>query len=93
MLIGTSKWLDYRLHRTITSALKRWTDLDAHDFLDLLHVGEGYSVSELIVDPDDWLMCRRLDELRLSDVGINVLGIQRTEGDYIAVPTGNAYVC
>ena len=45
-LIGTSKWLDYRLHRIITAAFKRWTDLDAHDFLDLLHVGEGYRVLE-----------------------------------------------
>jgi Trk K+ transport system NAD-binding subunit len=91
-LIGTSKWLDAWLHRITNAALKRWTNLEARDFLDLLHVGEGYSITELIVDHDDWLMGRRLDELRLSDIGINVLGIQKTGGDYIAAPTGTTYI-
>ena len=91
-VIGTSKWLDDQLHRIINAALKRWTDLDAHDFLDLLHVGEKYSVTELKVDHGDWLMGHRLDELRLSDIGINVLGIQRKRGDYIAAPTGTTYI-
>ena len=91
-IIGTSKWLDYWLHRIIIDALKRWTDLDAHDFLELLHVGEGYSVTELEVEHGDWLMSRRLDELRLSDIGINVLGVQKAAEDYIATPTGTTYV-
>ena len=91
-IIGTSKWLDARLHRIITAAFKRWTNLEAHDFLDLLHIGEGYSVTELEVDHGDWLVGRRLDELRLSDIGINVIGVQKNGGDYIAAPTGTTYI-
>ena len=66
--------------------------MDAHDFLELLHVGEGYIVTELEVDHGDWLLGQRLDELRLSDIGINVLGIQKANEDYIAAPTGATHV-
>ena len=31
-------------------------------------------------------------ELRLSDIGIDVLGVQKSGGNYIAAPTGTTYV-
>jgi len=87
--IGMSKWLDNQLYRIITRALKRWTNLEARDFVNLLHMGEGYWVTELIVQLKGWLINKRLEELHLTDIGVIVLGIERVNGEFIGSPTGS----
>jgi K+/H+ antiporter YhaU regulatory subunit KhtT len=86
--IGMSKWLDNQLYRTITWALKRWTNLEARDFVNLLRMGEGYWITELIIRRAGWLTDKRLDELYLTDIGLVVLGIERVNGAFIGSPTG-----
>lgn len=48
----------------------------------------SYAVSELAVDPQDWLANRTLGELGLRDEGVAVLGITRTGGHYRALRSG-----
>ncbi len=69
-------------------ALRRWTDLEAYDFVELLELAGGYRVRRIGVDAGDWVEGRRLDELRLFDEGITVLGIHRPDGSYLGVPRG-----
>ncbi len=90
--IGTSKWVDTKLSRSIGWALKRWTHLEVHDFQNLLHLSEGYIVTELKMTSADWVVGHRLDELRLADVGVIVLGIHRGDGEFVGSPVGSTYV-
>ena len=43
---------------------------------------------ELKVRPGGWLAERTLDELRLPDEGVLVLGIVRRDGSYVGAPRG-----
>lgn len=90
--LATSKWVDDQLFKLIGWALRRFTRMESHDFLDLLHLGAGFSVTEVQTEEGDWLIGRRLDELRMSDVGVNVLGIQRANNIFEGNPTGSTYI-
>ena len=47
------------------------------DYAGLLRLSRGYVVSELLVGDQDWLAERKLKELRLTDEGILVLGVEK----------------
>ncbi len=91
-IVGSSKWVDDLLFRVISWTLKRFSDLEAHDYHALLHLQEGYYVTTIKIDEGDWLVGRTLAELRLADIGVNVLGIRRAEGAFIGAPVGGAYI-
>lgn len=80
------------LSRLIRIGLRRYTDLEVRDFEALLEVHGGYTVVELVVEPDDWLAGRTLADLRLNDEGLLVLGIQRASGGYDGAPSGDSRV-
>lgn len=90
--IAASKWVDKQLSRVIGWALQRWTRMDLHDYHGLLQLGEGYTVCEMKVEAGDWVAGKNLAELRLGDEGVQVLGIQRADGEYIGAPTGRTYL-
>jgi hypothetical protein len=88
-LVSMSHWVDRRLSRLIRRLLIRYTDLDARDYGQLLHLTGDYTVVELEVeDAESWLAGRRLSELRLSDEGVLVLGVEKSSGAYIGAPRG-----
>ena len=84
--------MDDLLFKIIGWALRRFADFETHDFLNLLQIGQGYTVTELIVEPGDWLAGQRLDELRLTEAGVNILGIHRGDGGFVGTPTGDTYI-
>lgn len=90
--LANSRWVDRWLSRAIEHALKRWTHLDVRDFVSLFRLSDGYSVSEIQVDPRDWLAEKTLAELRLPSEGILVLGIQRLDQTYIGTPTAKTKI-
>jgi hypothetical protein len=91
-LLSTSRWVNRYLSRIIGWALRRWTRLRLRDYVNLLHLSGDYQVSELRVEPQDWLADKPLSELRLRDEGIAVLGIQRPDGTYIGAPYGKTCI-
>lgn len=91
-LIAMSKWIDNQIFRLVSRALQRFTELDAHDFVDLLHLSHGYSVTEMPVEEGQWLAGKRLDQLRLSVAGVNVLGITRADGHFAGTPIGSTMI-
>lgn len=88
-LLSSSVWLDRRMTGIIQWALKRFTDLELRDYAGLLHLTGEYVVAELNIREGDWLSGRPLKQLRLSDEGVLVLGIERTDGKYIGTPRGD----
>ena len=91
-VVATSRRVDHHLSRVIAWALRRWTDLDARDYTALLGLSGGHAVVELHVEPDSWLAGRRLDELDLPEEGVLVLGIQRSDGEFVGAPRGRSVV-
>ena len=88
VLIGfvSSKWVDRKLSRLINWSLRRYTHIEVQDYSSLLHLAGEYSVTELYVEPEDWLANRTLLELDLVAEGILILGITRKDGTYIGTP-------
>lgn len=58
----------------------------ALDYEVLLHVDEGFSVSEVELEEDHPFAGKALRDSRPGDRGIVVLGIHRSEGDFIGAP-------
>lgn len=87
-----SRRVDRVLSTGISKVLRRFTDLDVRDYANLLQLTGDYGVRELHVQPEDWLAGRRLDELRLADEGVLVLGIRRPDGRYLGAPDRKALV-
>ncbi len=87
-----SRWVDRRITTMTMAALRRWTDLDAHDYATLLHVGGEYVVTELGVEAGDWLADRSLGDLSLRSEGVIVLGVERIDGTYFGVPNAETAV-
>jgi len=77
-----NRWLTTLIGR----ALRRWTDLAGRDSAVLADLGDGYVVSELAIDANDWVTGHTLEELRLPEEGLLVLGINRDDGHYVAHP-------
>ena len=86
-LLAKSAWVDRRLSWLIAKLLGRWTDLDARDYGALLHLAEQYAVGEILVRDGDWLAARTLEELRLREEGVVVLGLTLADGAWVGSPT------
>jgi type III secretory pathway component EscS len=83
--IGLVDWI---LSKIVHAYMRRFTRVYAHDYDSLLFLGKDYEVIKFAVGEGAWLAERSLGEARLNDEGLLVLGIQRTDGYYLAVPRG-----
>jgi hypothetical protein len=92
VIMANSRWVNRTMSHLITRALRRWTTLDVHDYVALLHLRAGYSVLEVNVLPGDWLADKTLSELSLSTHGVLLLGIHRAGNVFIGAPTGRTRI-
>ena len=91
-IVFTREWVNRKLSRLISLALKRWTTLDVRDYSSLLHLASRYTVTETLVQPKDWVADKTLGQLDLTGEGVLVLGVQRHDGTYIGAPTGRTKI-
>jgi hypothetical protein len=92
-VLARSRWIEQWMSRVIAGALKRMTDIDTRDYAGLLHLAGEYAVMELKLTAGSWLANRTLQELRLPEEGVLVLGISRSDGTYIGAPYGATVAC
>jgi len=85
-VIASSQWVDRAMSRAISWALGRWTTLDARDYARLLHLREDYGVTELRVEPADWLAGKTVGEASLGREGVLVLGIECPGDNFVGAP-------
>lgn len=72
----------------INKMLKKYTDLDIHDYAAVLHLKDDFKIIEAEVDSDGWMCNRTLQELDLREEGITVLGVDRKGAGYFGSPSG-----
>lgn len=90
--VARSAYLERRMGVLIAWALKRWSHLDARDYVNLLQLANKYGVTEIKVNEGDWVAGRSLADLKLTDEGVLVLGVYPRRGRYIGVPRGSTVV-
>jgi hypothetical protein len=90
--IATSQWVDRHLSNLVTHLLKRYTRLEVRDYAALLHLAGEYRISELKVEQGSWLASGALEQLRLQDEGVMVLGITRHSGEFVGAPHGKMHL-
>ncbi|MDH3462646.1 MAG: TrkA C-terminal domain-containing protein [Acidimicrobiia bacterium] len=89
LIAARSRTVDNLLARVIGWALRRFTDLEVRDYVELLDLASNYAVVELGVEADSWVAEHRLADLRLPDEGVIVLGIRRSDGIFVGAPRGH----
>ncbi len=81
-ILARSDAVDRAMGRIIEKALNRWTELEVRDYTELLKLTGEYTVREIKLDPTDWLADKQVQECRLHDEGVLILGIYREDGTY-----------
>ncbi len=90
--IAFSRWVDRQLSWLIDWALRRVADLDACDYVSLLHLAGEYRLVELLVRPGDWIEGLRLMDARPRNEGVMVLAVKQQDGAFIGTPSGETVV-
>ena len=85
-LLDRSHSVTRAVSRLTRAALQRWTRLGATDFSGLLYSTKDYTFAEIIIEKNHWMLDRTLSDLELRKEGIAVLGIYRSDGDYLSLP-------
>lgn len=91
-MVASNRRIERHLNRVIAFTLRRWGNLEVKDFIAILQLQNGYAVTELLVEPHDWLADKTLIDLKLPQEGVLVLGIQRREGIYLGTPAGDTEI-
>ncbi|HJO94374.1 MAG TPA: TrkA C-terminal domain-containing protein [Victivallales bacterium] len=91
-ILTYSKRFDNWINEIIYKSLKRYSKLDIKDYLSILHLHSGYSISELSIVSKDWLAGKTLKESEISKEGVLVLGIKRKNGDYVGTPQSDTKI-
>ena len=84
--VARSRWVERLINRYTIRLLRRYTSIEVRDYANLMHLSGEYAISELRVEPDDWLAEKPLKQLRLPSEGVIVLGINRADGTYLGAP-------
>jgi hypothetical protein len=91
-LITRMKIFDRLLGRIIGAFLKKWTKIHSKDYESLLNLSGDFEVITIPVKPESWLADRTLENLKLADEGILVLGIRREDGYFQGSPRGETEI-
>ncbi|MEM9167857.1 MAG: TrkA C-terminal domain-containing protein [Planctomycetota bacterium] len=62
------------------------------DYEVLLRTHKGYGVAEITVEPGHWAIGRSLRQANLTRWGVMIVGILRSDGDYVAAPSSRTEV-
>lgn len=90
LVLGSrSRMIDRGLSHMIDWALDRWARIEVIDYEALLRVSDAYRVRQIEVARDDWLADRTLGQLALREEGVTLLGVERTDGSFVGVPSGD----
>jgi hypothetical protein len=91
-ILSYNKYIDRKLSFLIERFLKRFTSLDVHDYVSLMHLAGEYRLAEVMVGKEHWIANRTLADTRLSKEGLLVLGVKRFDGTYLGAPRGSTLI-
>lgn len=84
--VAGSSWIDKHLSDLIDRGLKSFTSINTQDYSSILRLTRDYQISEVHISSGHWLENRTIGSAALRQEGITVLGIERSEGNYLGAP-------
>ena len=84
--LSKSRAVDAAFRRVSEPALHRWADFEVEDYAALLHLNGQWHVARVPVRDGDWMASRPVDQLRLPDEGITLMGVEREDGSWVGAP-------
>jgi hypothetical protein len=91
-VLARSKHIESWLNHLMSKLLSRWTELDIFDYSELLKLSGDYGVRKLKVNENDWLAGKKLNQCKLFDEGVTILGIHRDDGSYLGAPQADSTI-
>ena len=91
-LVSRTKPFNWIMSKIIEGILKKRTHLYTKDYDSLLFLSGEFEVIKTQISEGSWLSDKTLNDLKLSDEGILVIGVRRTDGYYIGSPRGNTVI-
>jgi hypothetical protein len=91
-LFSQSNWLERVLVKLIKAGLKKFTNLNIKDYVEMLNLTGEYEITVIKVKKGDWLENKKLKDLKLHQEGVNLIAIQRDDGDYIGTLAGSTKI-
>ncbi len=92
LVAASNQTVERAISRLLSRLLTRYSDFDLLDFHHLMQLSADYAISELAVEPGDWLADRTLLDLDLPDEGVLVLAVNRADGGFIGAPRGSTVI-
>ena len=90
--ISRSRLVNRLLEKIIEHFLKKVTKIHTHDYESLLNLAGDFEVITIKIKPESWLADQYLSDLKLSEEGVLVLGVRRSDGYFIGSPRGETTV-
>ena len=91
-LLSKSKWVDRALSRWINRMLHKYTDIKVRDYAGILHLSGEYEITEMLVEKNHWMTNKKLGKLNLRQEGLNLIGVEREDGNYVGLPSGDTLI-
>jgi len=91
-LLSQSVWLDNVLKKVINYVLQRWSGWQVYDYAGMLNLTRDYLVDNILIKEKSWLAEKTLSEAQLQEEGVLVLGIYRSDGNYLGAPNGQTTI-
>ncbi len=91
-LLSLSRVVDRGLRKIMQRALARWTDMEVRDYIGLLKLSGDYVIRQLKIKEGDWLAGKDLTACNLREEGVSIIGIYRSNGNYVGVPEASTKI-
>ncbi|MFP4385137.1 MAG: TrkA C-terminal domain-containing protein [Spirochaetia bacterium] len=92
LLISRLRVFDRMLSTVVERSLKKFTSIRVGDYASLLNLESNYEISQFIIQEDSWMNQKNLMEMKLTEEGILILGIRRSNGSFVGTPQGGTYI-
>jgi NhaP-type Na+/H+ and K+/H+ antiporter len=92
ILITRWTWFDRYLDKMINVLIKRYTRINPNTFSRMMTLMDDFEITEVKISENPWLTGQILEELKLTDEGMLVLGVVKEGEKYNGVPRGGYHI-
>jgi hypothetical protein len=92
VILSRIKFIDILLSKLVEVSMRKWKKIYVQDYESLLNLSGEYEVIDCLVARDSWLAHKTLEDLKLAEEGVLVLGITRDDGYFVGIPKGSTRI-
>ncbi|HEQ71613.1 MAG TPA: potassium transporter TrkA, partial [Spirochaetia bacterium] len=85
-ILTKSRLIEAIFTRVVRRLLRKWTRIYVNDYDSLLNLSAEYEVTKFTIPGASWFTNREIKDLRLTEEGVLILAVRRTDGYFIGTP-------